>query len=282
MIRNLTVVIRTVGEITTELCYKQLAEVVNESNIFSVENVSPFFEAVKRAYQIGIEEGKKWTLIIDADVLINPLQLERVIKEAERFVFVHKRVFCINCLLFDKALMIPRIVGAHLYRTKYLKEAIAYVDDGKMELRPETFVKVTMGKTGFRTYVNNIVLGVHDFYQRPIDLLRKGFLHRKKHISYDETFEKWKELSEHDQDYFWLSEGAKIGEKIEEFPGVDSEVINLFFEGYENDVDSGLPDNMDLDSLLENRDGANNKITWDKYFGPDDCFEKIRNIVKKR
>ena len=69
MKNNVTVIIRSAGERTVEYCKYLLSRQATEENIVIIEE-TPFSAAIKKSFQIGIDRGYKWTLCIDADVLV--------------------------------------------------------------------------------------------------------------------------------------------------------------------------------------------------------------------
>ena len=101
MVNNLTVIIRSVGERTEKICKELFVEEVGAKNVFIVKEV-PFSAALKRSYEIGIQQNKKWTLCTDADILIKKDSINPFIDFANNLkssafkiypYFVDKQVF---------------------------------------------------------------------------------------------------------------------------------------------------------------------------------------------
>ncbi len=118
------VVIRSAEERTEQLCKKLILEQgVFPENLCIVREV-PFSAALKKAYELGIERGLKWTLCIDADVLLRPGAVEKMIALAEN---QDKKVCEIEGFVLDKFAGGPRTGGIHLYRTSLLLKALEHI-----------------------------------------------------------------------------------------------------------------------------------------------------------
>lgn len=229
---HVTVVIRTVGERTTEAAIQIAKNIFGQDNVNVVKNITPFSEAIREAYVIGMNAGKKWTFVLDADLLLNSDATARFITDAERYSKFHRRIFCFTCTLDDKFLMRKRVVGGHLYRTKYLKKASNFISSGENDLRPETYIKRKMNSIGYETLFGDISVGLHDYFQSYKDIFRKGILHSKKHKDVDQLYVKWKAQSEWDPDFFWICKGMDVGENIEENVKVDAQYFEKFMQPY--------------------------------------------------
>jgi hypothetical protein len=174
---NVTVVIRTAGERTTELCKRLVLEQVTKKNVFIVKE-APFTMAVKRTFEIGMENGLPWTMAVDADILLTRDAVKDVINLAER---ESDQVFCFTARVQDKFFRSPR-PGGHLYRTSLLSKAVTLFD-GKEHLRPETIIVEMMQKqAGYKKgEFEEYIVGLHDYEQYYKDIYRKAFVYAHKH-----------------------------------------------------------------------------------------------------
>ena len=178
---EVTVIIRSVGERTTDLCRKLiLSQGVNESNLTNV-SVSPFSEALKKCYEIGIKEDRKWTLCVDADVLSSSIAVRDLVFKAESCA---DNVFEIQPLVCDWLFGGIRTAGVHLYRTSLLRNALDLVPQSDESLRPENHVLTKMSRLGYPYIVCDVLFGLHDFEQSYLDIYRKCYLHGKKHVRF--------------------------------------------------------------------------------------------------
>jgi len=201
-------VIRSVNERTLELCIKLLAEISYKNQVYIVNEI-PFSKALKKAYESGFSSGLKWTACIDADVLLIDSQIDKFLNVVSEY---GQDIFCAQGLIIDKLIPIKRPSGIHLYRSQYLEKAISLIPQEGSSMRPESFVKVKMNEQGFPTLQTNVVVGLHDYGQKYIDIYRKAFLHAHKHdeiLSLVEEF--WRKNMNLDLDYKVALSGALAG-----------------------------------------------------------------------
>lgn len=244
---DVLVIVRSSGERTEKACIHRLQEIFGKQSVVLIKGIVPFSEAVRESFKVALEADKKWTLVVDADVLLSD-NIVSFLELCNEYSQEHKKAFAFGGLLYDKFLLQNRVVGAHLYRTKYIGKAMKYVDAGSRKLRPETYVKKEMQKRGYDVYICNIVIGLHDFFQYNRDIFRKGILHSKKHGGIDELYIMWQQLQGNDTDYYWMCEGVNAGKKL----NVEDVIVDLrFFQACEEEY-SG---NFDLpqDELTDER-----------------------------
>lgn len=216
LMQNMTVVIRAVDERTLAICHKLLENLCGEMNIFTVQNITPFSEAVKKSFLLGIRNKKKWTLIVDADVLISEKEVGYLVNIGEFLLDKDKNFFFLNGMLYDKFWMENRVCGLHLYKTAVLPKALHYIIESNKSLRPETFIKEKMQKHGYNSYICNLCVGVHDFFQSYKSILRKGMLHAKKHKQIENFYKKWDKIRDGDKDFEWMCKGIELGRELED------------------------------------------------------------------
>ena len=224
-IKDITVVIRSAGERTLDLCHSIVSEQVYEKNIFILE-LKPFSKAVFRTFEIGIEHNNKWTLAIDADVLISKTAIQRMIDDVTEVNFQNK-IFVyqgnILCNVFQK----PRPGGCHMYQTMYLKRALSFCKQTEKNLKPESSIYKKMNELGLYTYVNDKIYGIHDYFQWNKDMYKSGFFQAIKHPKESYTLLKeWKNKLNKDIDFEALIEGWKYGVSFTK----KIEVNSSFFE----------------------------------------------------
>lgn len=253
MLKNITIVVRSVGERTSEKCVEYLIDFFGRKNVFLIENETPFSQAVKKTFLIGIKRKKKWTLAVDADVFLFKDKIKDFIFEAEKFVSKQKNVYCLEGKLFDKFSQTYREVGCHLYNTKYLKKALKYVDDGKNTVRPETYIKEEMAKCGYGFYVSEMRIGIHDFFQNPKNIIKKAILHCKKHANIANWIEIWKKKAQNDDDFVYALKGNEIYNSLDDKTIiVDSQFMdNLLFKFNIKFEEKNILTNCEIDSVLK-------------------------------
>lgn len=226
-----SVVIRAAGERTLELCRKIVERQVLPERVFVVQ-AAPFEEALRQTYQKGIELGAKWTLTVDADILLRPGAVEDMVAQGERF---KAKTFQVLGQVYDKLLVEAREGGARLYRTSALNEALDLIPPDGQEKRPEFHATKCMMERGWRCERVRLVTGLHDYEQYYRDVYRKAVVHGHKWI--DELGDlvlKWKPRAMDDPDYLVALRGVCAGLIGNERPRLDIRA----FEG----VDCGLGD----------------------------------------
>src|SRR5690606_17173597 len=125
MQQDVTVIIRSCGERTEAWCHEIVKAQVPDTAISIIREI-PFVNAVRKTYSIGSDSGRKWTVAVDADILLTPGAIGEMIAQAEKLpshTFVYQ-----GCVL-DKLLNGIRPGGPHLYRSEYLPLALRVIDD---------------------------------------------------------------------------------------------------------------------------------------------------------
>lgn len=183
MKEELTTILRTSGERTTELALKLLEEEVGTVHVVEEK---PFQKALERSFQLAIEHNRPWTLMIDADLLVAKnalLPLFKLAKEAP------PSTFCVGGNALDKLLGISRNVGNNLYRTSLLEKALSFIPGSYNKMRPEKYIAEEMERLGSPLFIYPAcLLGIHDEEQYFRDIYRKCFVHAHKHLYKAHTF----------------------------------------------------------------------------------------------
>jgi hypothetical protein len=182
---DVILVIRSVGEKTEKVCYDIACDQVGEENVIIIHE-KPFWKAIKKTFELGVSSNKKWTLALDADVLLKENAVDEMILNAKKY---GSKLFIYQGYIFDYILGIYRGGGPHLYQSSHLEKAQNIIDSDPFIIRPETFVQKKMiAHYGAIKFTDNKVFGLHDFYQEPFDYFRKSFLHGIKDKSFSGAF----------------------------------------------------------------------------------------------
>lgn len=235
MKKELFIIIRSVGERTTNLAAK-MAEQIPGVSVIVHDEVMPFPEKLQHTMQCAALSGAEWSLMIDADVLLVPGAVERLMTHAANS---HKLVFCLQGLVVDKFLPTQagaREAGVHMYRNKYLRTALALFNgEQELAIRPETNIRQIMARKGFPTVIIPKVVGVHDFWQYYRDIYRKNFIQAHKHRGRGlMLMPYWERWADFDQDYHIAKVAFEAG--LSYFGEVIILMDNIYEEGAEKAV----------------------------------------------
>lgn len=196
---NLLVIIRSAGERTESLCYKLILDQgVPLENIVTVRE-SPFSAAMHKSFGIGIDRNLLWTFCIDADVLLRPDSIRKMLDLAEQ---QPESVCEIQGFVLCKYFGGPRPAGNHLYRTALLDRVIDNIPAEGVNIRPEFYTLEAMKAKGFPWITVPCLVGLHDFEQYYKDIFRKCFVQAHKHDYLADLFLLvWRAGVEVDEDY---------------------------------------------------------------------------------
>lgn len=223
MINSITVIIRSSGERTLSYCKKLLTLQIPEQQIVVVEE-APFSATLKKSFQIGIVRGLKWTLCIDADVLVKADAVSRLLEHAEK---TKEEMFEIQGLVLDKFFPIKRPAGNHLYRTSLMDKAIGCIPLEGESLRPETDTLNKMAELGYPWEQIDVFVGLHDFKQNYSDIYKKCFLQAHKHTWVVPLVEKyWDTKKNNDEDFRVALFGLRSGKIYDKDVFVDRNFLN--------------------------------------------------------
>ena len=195
---SVTVVIRSVGERTEKLCYKLMSEQVKPNQIHVVNRV-PFTESLRESFRIGLSEDRKWTLCIDADVLIRSGVIESIMEHGNN---AKDNVCELQGMIIDKFFSRIRPSGIHLYRTSLLNKAIAEVPKDNNVMRPEHRTLQQMKSDGYPWVQLKLIVGLHDYEQYYSDIFRKFYVQAHKHEKWVfQMLDHWRMKANDDFDY---------------------------------------------------------------------------------
>lgn len=220
---SVTIVVRSVGERTEAVCIKLLQEIFPESRVELLKNISPFSETVRHTFELAANCGTKWLLSIDADVLPDRQGLLDLVERGEQ---AEPTVFELQGKVLDKLFGGPRPAGVHLYRTEFAQQAIQFIPKPEESLRPESYTIRRMAEVGYVWRQLEMMTGLHDFEQSFNDLLRKAFVHSRKHKKYMPVIsEYWRRMSETDSDYSIALAAYEFGTKYKDTITIDSSAV---------------------------------------------------------
>jgi hypothetical protein len=208
---NITAVIRSSGERTTELCRYIVCQQLPEKNVFVI-NKAPSTEGTRAVYEIGLCEGRKWTLFIDADQLLLPDAVEFLYKLAESQSIP---AFGVKGTVIDKLFLELRGMGCGpiMYYTDAFKHAINYIPDPYQSIRPDSYIINHMQKYHSYPWVREKKnTALHDYEQYYSDIYKKMFINSKKmEVKCRKMIDRWEKLAKKDKDYAVCLKGFTAG-----------------------------------------------------------------------
>lgn len=209
LLERVTVVIRSVRERTEEACRALILEQGVLPNSVFVVRERPFSKTLRVGSEVGLQQGRPWTLFVDADLLLRAGSIEKMVRRAES---ASGRVCEIQGYCLDKFFGGVRAGGVHLYRTSLLEEFILSIPEEATAIRPESRALELMAAKGFLRLVVPELIGLHDFDQRNEDIFRKCFVHARKHETYIPLFISfWRSRAESDYDFRVALSGLAAG-----------------------------------------------------------------------
>lgn len=213
-----TVVVRSAGERTTQACKNLVINEISEEQVHIIQ-LTPFEEALRESYRIGLKSGREWLITIDADVLPRKGFMKKMAVFSSE---VGKNVFSFKAMVYDQFFLKHRLAGFRVYRCSMLEEALTLVPANGQEIRPEQFTVNKMKQRGYKTKIFEYVVGLHDFEQYNKDIYRKAYFHATKHPDLvAENMSYWKSKSNTDEDFKVMIKGAVDGLLSKDNPKAD-------------------------------------------------------------
>ncbi len=216
---NVTVIVRTAEERSIEACLHSITDQVVQDNIIVIKE-KPFYKAVQKTFELGIKGDKKWTLAIDADLVLLPNAINIMLDEAEKR---DDKLYVYQGFILDKFKCGKRQGGPHLYKTSNLNQALTLLEKDNESLRPESNTYKKMKSLGFDVVLDKKIFALHDFFQSYSDIYRKAYFHGIKHKGWFTLLPTWIQKSEEDIDYKIATLGFIDGyySKGTSYPSVD-------------------------------------------------------------
>ena len=174
---DVTVVIRAAGERTKELCAAIVAEQLGDPTKVHIVCERPFHKALQRSIEIAVAEDAKWSVFLDADVLLRRNALHDMLTELEN---APRPFYMMNFLILDRGFCGFSYGGVHCYTTKLLEEAYQFIPMASTEQRPETYLVRQMAKAGYPWVESATIVGLHGYEQFYRDLYRTTFVRAAK------------------------------------------------------------------------------------------------------
>ncbi len=177
MFDDMHVVIRAAGERTAQEAERVVRQETGADGL-TVVCERPFARALEVGIDAVIRSGKRWAVLMDADVLLRTGALAMIHDEltAETRGF-----YMLNFLVLDRGFGGPAYAGVHAYDASLFPRTAQYMPLAYKDQRPETRLCKEMAADGFPTLLSTTVVGTHDHEQYLRDLYRKMFVRATKY-----------------------------------------------------------------------------------------------------
>jgi len=232
---NTTVIVRSVGERTEQASIELLSDFFGRENIILVRNITPLRSAVEISYEIALKKNKKWTLIVDSDILVIKDRLVNFLKYAELASRKYDDIYCVNGFMISRFLESPYVNGINLFYTANLSKALKYLNESQV-LKIEEYIKIKMSsQENLLNYRFQYVIGLADFFQQYKDIVRKSIVFCYKWKRMDEKRMFWEQNSLGNKEFQYALEGCLISREAEILPytgydSVDSSRLNEYID----------------------------------------------------
>lgn len=287
MIKDVLIIIRSVGERTESVCKQLILEQGIDENQIVVLNEIPFTKALEKTFEIGIKSDKKWTFVFDADVLCCSNSINIMLSEIKKNA---GNTFEIQGYVLDKFFGGIRTAGNHLYHTEYFKIALEeFFPLPEDVLRPESYLLNKMAEIGYSWIRVPILVGIHDFEQSYEDIYRKSFIHGRKSLDYTALLiDTWHTgIVGGDKDFEIALEGFSAGLKCQEFVGINknADLINLGFKSLKcqekKTINKKSFDLKTIDMFLNKWSPSHVYLTFSSKLKTEFLFKSKCNLSKK-
>lgn len=219
---EVTVIVRSVGEITQQKCVENLEGIFGKKNVYLIKNITPLFEATKKSYKTAVKTRSKWVLFVDADTFVDKENIEIFIKKADEILKNDNKAFVFQGLLYDKFQQIYKQSGVWLYRNDKLPLARKFYGKCSSKLKPDDCLVSSLVESGYHSYGIELQIGIHDFFQSGESIVKKYVLRSaRQQDKIDEWKKNWSKLSKTDEDFYWALKGVELYENLE-----DKNIIN--------------------------------------------------------
>lgn len=180
MMDDVFVVLRSAKERSAPLAEKAISL---QTGRYAVIEEHPFSNALKKMFSIGEEQPEKYLLAVDADVVLHPGSLEKIVEIAEEHLKKSPELFFLDFFVMDK-FRGKCCSGCHLYVNRYSNDLLSHLVSDVDDTRPENHLVLDFAKTHALVHEkSHFVVGLHDFEQYYRDLYAKYFrrAQRRKH-----------------------------------------------------------------------------------------------------
>lgn len=222
--------VRTIGE-RTEKCLLERIKEEFPSASMGIASAFPSSKTLEKAFRMAMESGKKWTINLDADLLLMPGALQKMFNSLNE---LQEQVFAVRFLIADPLLGTIRFAGNQSYRIEYIPLALPFVIKAQDKLRPDRYVIEQMEAKGFLfADEKRDVIALHDAEQYYRDIYRKCFVYSFKHLNKVEEFLPYWRADESNLDFKVARKGFADGVQYCRQIHIDVRLMDEFKNDFE-------------------------------------------------
>lgn len=172
---DLWVVLRYSGERSLPLAHKALRD---QTHRFTVIEEYPYTQAMLKTFEIGIEKKTPYLLALDADLILNPGALNKILQETKKAFERNPNLFFLNFSVSDK--FVGKIAaGCHVYNNAYSSQI--HTQLSKMQANEKGFpLQLAEALQLAFTSAENDPIGLHDYAQYYAHIYSKSYRFAKR------------------------------------------------------------------------------------------------------
>ena len=217
---DITVIMRSVGERTENLCRHIIASEIGDNNIHLIRNL-PLHESTEAVCTHAVSASRKYTIMIGADYIPRRGWIQDMYDMAE--VMTGDWLF-VKGTIIDKFLMELRgdIGGPMLYPTHILEQWLDLLPTIENRMTTEASCQRHFKQQGYQVFRGKTWLALHDYEQHYRDIYRSMFIGGKKHKAWRNILlPRWYNMADNDRDYEVAAYAHHAGHIYEGTPQAD-------------------------------------------------------------
>ncbi|WP_156957115.1 hypothetical protein [Synechococcus sp. KORDI-49] len=247
---DVLVVVRYTNEQSYDLCVDSLLQIGFSSDQIKTVSEVPFSLTLRKGFELLIENiSYQWLFCVDADIIFHSTYARQFLVSRTRW---NGKIAVALAFVADKILGQVRVAGNHLYRRSCVGDALSFIPEEGLDIRPESYVINRLKHKNHQLLVSPAIIGLHDYFQAPADLFRKAWIHSYKYLDSGTPhyINYWRESSKSDSDFKAIMHGFAAGFTNPMPPLINSQVAkvvaaesNFFMEP------SSPPSSLTLDQI---------------------------------
>lgn len=200
-------IVRAVGERTEDLCIDLVRRYREKGGSLSVVREQTHADAVEKTLLTAADQGNRWVVVVDADMLLYPNALKNMKDELEA---MHSGASVVHFAVSDKLYRMKRW-GVTVFRRDAATEGLQLLQGLRSgrNLKIERALIKKLQEAGRVVTFSRTDVALHDFYQYYTDLYRKAYLNAIRNPAITSRARRcWKRMARVDPDYAVILKGS--------------------------------------------------------------------------